>query len=1111
MSLALDKYRRKYMPVVWNTGMSLYRENQVHVKESMIGYIDELETPVCRMIAEVNDGNKQYKTMIMASSEEILFVSCTCPEHRAYRNSYYSGANANCRHIAAITAAMCDYQTRHDLAKKTTKSIAGMIARYTNEQITAGVVERTNDRLKIEPKLERQAGVYKLSFRVGTSSMYVIKDLYEFTNHMMSGDRVSYGKNLEFVHHLNSFSEEGQQLVQYIMNRTNENILMLQQLGQGYYTKLPEKRYIIVTPAAMDAIFPLLDGKSIQFDNKDERDYYNRSKSEQLLCVKGNPKLDVHIKPKQIIDNRVNPVTFGRPEIVSVTPVGKRDAKIEGIAVSCELTSFRGEQHYYIIREGCLYQTDENFKRDMQPFIDGIRSAEMVIGRDKLGNFYHHVLPKIREFSEVKEEEPEKIEAVLPPLPEFTFYLDYPDKRNVTCKAEVSYDGRIYDMLLQDEDYEIRDYAMENEVILCIRYFLPEIDKAHHFHCKGDEDKVYQFLDSGFSELMKYGEVKITDAFGRLQIRSTQVSVGVSLKSNLLDLNLSSEYADDNELLEILASYRLKKKYHRLKNGDFLKMDDNSLTALAELVDGLQLSEKDLVKGHFQIPSYRALYLDKVLKENTEVKYVKDGTFKAVLRDFNEIAENEFEVPAELFEVLRPYQTVGFRWLKTIEAYGFGGILADDMGLGKTLEIISVLLAAKQKNGRLSSLIVCPASLVYNWESECSRFAPELHVMAVTGTAEERAEKIKSARETDVLVTSYDLLKRDIDEYKDLNFDYQVIDEAQYIKNHSTQGAKCVKIIKAVIKYALTGTPIENRLSELWSIFDYLMPGFLYRYERFKKEIEVPIVKNNSEQAMERLKKMVSPFILRRLKKDVLRELPDKLEETTYSKFECEQQKIYDAYVQKVKTALAIKSKAEFEKSKIQVLAELTRLRQICCDPSLCYEDYKGESAKLNTCIELLEGAIGGGHKVLLFSQFTSMLSIIERELNLRGISYFIITGATPKEKRLEEVNAFNSSDVPVFLISLKAGGTGLNLASADIVIHYDPWWNIAAQNQATDRAHRIGQTNVVTVFKLIAKGTIEEKIQNLQQSKSDLANQVLSGEVNSLGSMTKEDLMELF
>ena len=541
-----------------------------------------------------------------------------------------------------------------------------------------------------------------------------------------------------------------------------------------------------------------------------------------------------------------------------------------------------------------------------------------------------------------------------------------------------------------------------------------------------------------------------------------------------------------------------------------MDLTDNSYEMLDEMMNSLHLSVKDFLKGNIELPMYRTLYLDKMLEENENVYSERDSHFRNLVRDFKTVNDSDFQLPKELERVLRNYQKNGYRWLRTLEAFKFGGILADDMGLGKTLQVIAVLLAAKQEGREGVSLVVAPASLVFNWGEELRRFAPELKFVLVTGTQGERRNKLEAYREADVLVTSYDLLKRDTELYEGKEFLYQIIDEAQYIKNHQTVAAKAVKVINSQIRYALTGTPIENRLSEIWSIFDYLMPGFLYKYEVFRRDFEAPIIKNQDEAAMERLKKMTSPFILRRLKRDVLKDLPDKIEKIHYVKFEKKQQELYDAQVVHMRQQIAGQDKAEFQKNKIQILAELTRLRQVCCDPSLCFENYKGGSAKLEACIELVERAAEGGHKILLFSQFVSMLEIIRQELAKRELSFYMISGETSKEKRLKLVKKFNEDDTRVFLISLKAGGVGLNLTGADVVIHYDPWWNLAVQNQATDRAHRIGQDKKVTVYQLIAKGSVEEKIRKIQESKKELLEEIVGGAAGQLGNMSREDFLEL-
>ena len=386
-----------------------------------------------------------------------------------------------------------------------------------------------------------------------------------------------------------------------------------------------------------------------------------------------------------------------------------------------------------------------------------------------------------------------------------------------------------------------------------------------------------------------------------------------------------------------------------------------------------------------------------------------------------------------------------------------------------------------KRNNKRASLVVSPSSLTLNWQNEAKKFAKELKTLVIRGTLTERKRQIEEIDQYDLVITSYDLLKRDIELYlqKDYTFRYIIADEAQYLKNSNTQNAKSIKKIKADTRYALTGTPIENSLAELWSIFDFIMPGYLFTYKKFKTMYETPIVKEEDQETMQKLRMLIEPFILRRTKKEVLTELPDKTITVLNNEMGEEQRNIYLSYLAQAKQELAEEIELNgYERSQIQILAALTRLRQICCHPSLFIEGYNEGSSKLEQCIEVIQDAVTSGHKILLFSGYTSMFEIMEKELKQRGIQYFKLTGSTKVDERIELVDEFNQNPaIKVFLISLKAGGTGLNLTGADMVIHYDPWWNLSTENQATDRAYRIGQKNNVQVYKLITKNSIEEKI----------------------------------
>ena len=640
------------------------------------------------------------------------------------------------------------------------------------------------------------------------------------------------------------------------------------------------------------------------------------------------------------------------------------------------------------------------------------------------------------------------------------------------------------------------------------------INFKKHIIYLANEDDIYTFLTEGVDKFMEKFEVLITDKLKNRKIISQKTfNMGVRIENNFLDVDFNDLGLDEDELRDIFKRYKLRKKYYRLKDGSFINIDSQGIDTLVNLAKTLNITEKEIASGSVQIPKYRALYIDNIAK--TAMKDITidlDKNFKDIVNNVSDVEYEKFEEPKELKGVLRSYQKTGFNWLKTLEKYGFGGILADDMGLGKTIQVIALLLDEKNHSER-TSIVVCPSSLYINWQKEIERFSKDIKTLIISGNAEQREELIKKINKYDVIITSYDLLKRDIEQYKNYRFKYVIADEAQYVKNNNTKNAKALKELNSESRFALTGTPIENSLAELWSIFDFIMPGYLYTYKKFKDEFETPIIKENDNEAMQRLQKIVAPFILRRIKRDVLKELPDKTEQIMYSKMDEEQQKLYTSYLAlaKVKMRQEIESNG-FEKSKMKILSLITRLRQICCHPQLFLDDYKGESSKLNQCMEIIEGAIAAKHKILLFSGFTSMFDIIIPELEKRGIEYSMLTGQTKVDTRIEMVDEFNKDEnIKVFLISLKAGGTGLNLTGADMVIHYDPWWNLSAQNQATDRAYRIGQRNNVQVFKLISENSIEEKIQKLQDKKQDLTDSVIKSGETFISRMSKDEIMALF
>jgi SNF2 family DNA or RNA helicase len=443
---------------------------------------------------------------------------------------------------------------------------------------------------------------------------------------------------------------------------------------------------------------------------------------------------------------------------------------------------------------------------------------------------------------------------------------------------------------------------------------------------------------------------------------------------------------------------------------------------------------------------------------------------------------------------------------------GFGGVLADEMGLGKTLQALAFFRSIRQQNpSSAPMLVVCPTSLVSNWMAEAEKFTPTLKALAVEGADRERL--FARVSDHDLVVTSYALMRRDAERYRQLEFDTLVLDEAQHIKNRQTQNAQAVKSVRARQRLVLTGTPLENSVLDLWSIFDFLMPGYLGTAQDFRERYEQPIARDKDSAAQKRLARRLRPFVLRRTKREVAPELPEKIQQVAYCELTRDQRAVYEQVLEATrKEVLDAAGQEGMGRSRMLVLSALLRLRQICCDPRLLKLDTvepSGTSAKVELFSELLEEVIDGGHRALVFSQFTSMLALLKETLVAQGLTYCYLDGATTDRSAV--VRKFQEDQsIPLFLISLKAGGVGLNLTGADTVIHFDPWWNPAVEDQATDRAHRIGQTRIVTSYKLIARNTVEEKILMLQNRKRELINATIAGEEQFAAALSWEEIQDL-
>lgn len=1071
---------------------SIYqRGKQLFEEGGYRSYLEERGTyDTTEISAQVKGSGKKWYDVTVTTEEEdgeeeILDYVCTCP---AYKN--YFGMCKHCVTLALLyrerqkpeksaVPGQTERPTKKKKGRDTSEILKNTIAQYAVRN-NAYLLGDYYGQIRLEPVITTSYNNYHIEFKIGARKLYVLKNICRMLDCVEKGKYDSYGKNLGFIHDESVFTQEALCWVEFLRVYLKT---IFNNMDFGNQTYSSNFRNILLNSYGIDKVLQMYMDSVIEIDGK------------AFAVRQGNPKIKL-----QIASN-------GEP----------------GAEISVQAPKhIKGNIHNYFVEGNVIYQCSSDFSRDMLPIVKAFtmersryydylqKDESFFLNEEDYTAFCASLLPVMEQYADIERidvdfEEYQPKEAVC------SVYLsvDEDNPGAITVRADSAYGDTVYNLFEQpDPSSQYRDLPKEYALLECLMEYFDIVEKGRDISgiCNSEE-KIYALLQEGLQKIRMMANLFVDDKIkGMRVLPPPKVNIGIALSGELLDLNIQVEHMDYRELEQILGEYRKRRKYYRMKNGDFISLEDNGLSVVSELAQGLAFDKKSFEKGSFTAPRYRASYIAETLKDQAgKVDTRRSQDFKKLIRDMNSYQDSDFEVPEELQAKLREYQKNGFRWLAMLTQWGFGGILADDMGLGKTLQIITLLELKKE-----GALIVCPASLVYNWESELRRFAPDLSVCVAAGNSLQREEAIKNAEKADVIVTSYDLLKRDLERYEERHFSYMILDEAQYVKNPGTQVAKAVKAVKADHRFALTGTPIENRLSDLWSIFDFIMPGYLYSYKKFREELEQPIVQNGDKEAMERLKHMVNPFILRRKKQDVLKDLPDKLEKIVYVKMEEEQRRIYDARVAKLQMELGGQSDEDYQSERMKYLAELTGLRQICCSPALCYENYKGGSAKQDNCVELVRDLVQAEHRILLFSQFTTMLDLLGEELKKEGITYLYLSGKNSKEQRREMVRKFQNGEAQVFLISLKAGGTGLNLTKADVVIHYDPWWNVAAQNQATDRTHRIGQENIVTVIRMVVKDTIEEKILLLQEKKAKLAENVMEGQAVADHRISREELLEL-
>ncbi|HIW35111.1 MAG TPA: DEAD/DEAH box helicase [Candidatus Paenibacillus intestinavium] len=728
---------------------------------------------------------------------------------------------------------------------------------------------------------------------------------------------------------------------------------------------------------------------------------------------------------------------------------------------------------------------------------------EMTIEPHLLSSLLDVVLPKLHRIAHVVIADEITTKVIQQPL-QAQLFLDRVRDR-LLVGLEFHYGGLIINPLLpeaaqvQSEFIMLREREKE-QAILNIIAQIPSLQTEGGWIIESDEDE-YSFLHDALPKLKLCTTVLATTAV-RVRYVAEDVYPELTLswdeKSNWLQYSFSMTGISNDELREVIQSLKLKRRFYRLSQGTLLSLEHEKYDQLIKVMNELGLEHPTLFDD--QIPIRRSIGYIQSLPSDSPIKLSR--SLKKFIDHIQHPELYEVPIPQTLTATLRDYQIDGYQWMRMLADYNLGGLLADEMGLGKTIQVIAFLTSVLDdiRQSEQKVLIVTPASLLYNWQAEFQRFAPTVRTCVV------EASDIKTSitasndqQQADVWIVSYQALRQHIAKFMTLRYHTLVCDEAQAFKNDYTLTAKAVKAIDASYRFALTGTPIENRLDELWSIMNLVNPNTFTEKQHFM------------DWPRDVLLARISPFLLRRKKSEVIEELPDKIETTLVAPLLPQQKKIYLAFLAKLQEdTLKHLDPKQRGKTRIKLLAGITRLRQICCHPSLFMENYDGGSAKLEQLLELVADSYREGKRLLIFSQFTSMLHIISQQLALRGYQFFYIDGQTPPLERVQNCDRFNNGERDMFLLSLKAGGTGLNLTGADTVVLYDLWWNPAVEQQAADRVHRIGQRNVVNIIKLVAEGTLEDKMLQLQQRKQQLIDDILEADETKESMWDPEQVLEL-
>lgn len=989
-------------------------------------------------------------TIILENNKEIVRTTCDC---KAFRNFQ------SCKHIGAVFVNYYEQIFKGNIIN---------VNKITNEILNKFIPKEES-----LIKKELQVQLY-INITEKESYYYYARSFMEYNVKILIGEDKLY----TLGNHANAFKsayETG--------------------CGEVYFSKnftfIPEKYYLSnESKTIIESYLDICEG------------YLNKSISSNML----KKFLDKIKNTKFVVNNyQIEGIKDGFPIDTNLV---KRNNSYE-LNFDLENVECLIENDYeYILYKGKLYHLNNKEQSLIEDLIEN-NLDKLLITKDKVDTFTKGLLGIVRKNLKI---DSSVNDIVLPNEINTKLYFD----------LRSSY--ILLDIIFKYDDKEINYLDKSNEVLRDISYETKVINDLLKYGFILEKDKIIlkdleaevKFLEEGLEELATRYEIFTTEKFKNINIKKkTSISSMFRIgQDNILSYNFNIGDINSDELVNIFANMKDRKKYYRLKNGNILNLEDESLKELSELKDDLELSDADIIAGHGTILKYRAIYLDSL--KNTKYNIINtDNLFNNFINKFNKYKDVELTLSEDELKILRDYQLTGVKWLYTLAKTEFGGILADEMGLGKTIQVIYYIKEMLKDDENSKFLIVVPTSLAYNWDHEFAMFGSNIKRKICLGSKEKRINILKNLTDTNVLITTYGLLREDEDLYQNLSFNTMIIDEAQNIKNNMAGITKVVKKIQAETKFALTGTPLENSILELWSIFDFIMPGYLASLTKFQSKYKIKDFDEESEILIKSLSKQINPFILRRKKQDVIKELPEKLVNDIYIELKEDQKKLYIAELNRVKEEMKqIIENDGINKARFLILQLLTKLRQICIDPKIIYENYTDGSNKLDQLEMLVNEYTKNNHKILIFSSFKTALNIVKEKLNNNKIKTYMIDGSVPAKDRMEMVDNFNNNDdVKVFLIMLKSGGTGLNLATADVVIHLDLWWNPQAENQATDRAHRIGQKNTVEVVHLITKGTIEEKILELQNKKRILSDKLIDGDIrdkNIISELTEDDIKTL-